>query len=554
MVGYQVFGVLMRASETDQSTGFSVGSDEADFSGPALWNDVLRVHAEHPFHVAIGGGDQIYNDRIRVTGPLKPWAGLVSPTKKRTYEWTAKLDGDTDEWYYNNYIGWYNTAPFSHANSQIPGINIWDDHDIIDGYGSYTDRFMSCPVFRGVGRTARRYYMLFQHHTPPEGEDKEDSCWIIGKNPGGYIGEQSRSVYARLGKRIAFLGVDARSERTRHMINMPETYDLLFDRMSHEIEAAAGEIRHMIILLGVPIAYPRLVWLENILQSPLLGFVRFLNKCFGAAGALFNKFDGAIDTLDDLDDHYCAGPHKHERNTFLLRLQQFVLEKQVRITMLSGDVHLAAIGRFYSKPGLGVPIERDHRYMVDVISSAITNKPPPEAVSNFLARRNKVHHLDASTDEQLLDFFDEDVHGNPRGRNLNTMPSRNYSVITESPLSQTNGISNGINNGVLNGNTHPGTAVDEKPKRKTTNVIGAGEKGAGAEHLVATAEKVVVTILGVLNVVIRVEIDKYDFEGKTFKYGIMSKFFVSSNAQRGTTFSGRLSAAFLLYPRPVVPC
>lgn len=177
------------------------------------------------------------------------------------------------------------------------------------------------------------------------------------------------------------------------MINEPETYDLLFERMNREVEEAAGDIRHMVILLGVPIAYPRLVWLENILQSPLFGFIRFLNKRFGAAGAIFNKFDGQVDILDDLDDHYCARPHKKERNEFLLRLQQFSLEKQVRITMLSGDVHLAAIGRFYSRPELNIPTANDHRYMVNVISSAITNKPPPEAVSNILARRNKIHHL-----------------------------------------------------------------------------------------------------------------------------------------------------------------
>jgi hypothetical protein len=31
--------------------GFSVGTDEAAWSGPALWNDVLRTHKETPFHV-----------------------------------------------------------------------------------------------------------------------------------------------------------------------------------------------------------------------------------------------------------------------------------------------------------------------------------------------------------------------------------------------------------------------------------------------------------------------------------------------------------------------
>lgn len=51
--------------------GFSVGTDVDAWAGPALWNDVLRVHEQKPFHIMIGGGDQIYNDSVRVDGPLK---------------------------------------------------------------------------------------------------------------------------------------------------------------------------------------------------------------------------------------------------------------------------------------------------------------------------------------------------------------------------------------------------------------------------------------------------------------------------------------------------
>ena len=42
--------------------GFSVGTDMDTWKGPSLWNDVLRVHEKQPFHVMVGGGDQIYND------------------------------------------------------------------------------------------------------------------------------------------------------------------------------------------------------------------------------------------------------------------------------------------------------------------------------------------------------------------------------------------------------------------------------------------------------------------------------------------------------------
>jgi hypothetical protein len=135
--------------------GFSVGTDEDAWSGPALWNDVIRTHQQKPFHVMIGGGDQIYNDNVRVgDGPLKEWTNEGNPRKRGAWPFDEDLRSRCDNHYYNNYIRWYGMEPFKSANSIIPQLNIWDDHDIIDGFGSYTDHFMKCHVFRGIGGVA----------------------------------------------------------------------------------------------------------------------------------------------------------------------------------------------------------------------------------------------------------------------------------------------------------------------------------------------------------------------------------------------------------------
>lgn len=39
-------------------------------------------------------------------------------------------------------------------------------------------------------------------------------------------------------------------------------------------------------------------------------------------GGLFNHFDGSVDLLDDLDDHYTARTHKKERNGMIERFQE----------------------------------------------------------------------------------------------------------------------------------------------------------------------------------------------------------------------------------------
>lgn len=132
--------------------------------------------------------------------------------------------------------------------------------------------------------------MLFQHHLPPPpstytsdapqtvtepGEDGgvdhkqlvntfvgqgiKEPCYIVGTKPGPYVAEHSHNIFARLGARIALLGIDARVERTRHQVNYPETYDLVFGRLKEELTAAASSgkpFKHVILLLGIPIAYP----------------------------------------------------------------------------------------------------------------------------------------------------------------------------------------------------------------------------------------------------------------------------------------------------------
>ena len=60
-----------------------------------------------------------------------------------------------------------------------------------------------------------------------------------------------------LGPRLAFVGIDARTERTRHQVNYPETYNLTFQRVRSELSSATArpnKIDNLILLLGVPIA------------------------------------------------------------------------------------------------------------------------------------------------------------------------------------------------------------------------------------------------------------------------------------------------------------
>ena len=259
-----------------------------------------------------------------------------------------------------------------------------------------------------------------------------------------------------------------------------------------------------------------------------MGPLKFMNKRFGFGGGFFNHFDGSVDLLDDLDDHYTARTHKKERLYLVQELQKLAAEFSVRITILGGDVHLAAVGRFYSNPKLDIPIDNDHRYMANIVSSAIVNKPPPQAVANLLARRNKIHHLDHETDETLMKFFDKDPGETARTGSYNhvTMPSRNWAMITECYKPSADG-SNGHANVHANGHATDGDEADahrppdELPKARDGHAwLHRGEDGAGTKHKAADIEHHGKANDGGLDVMIRVEKDQHDKAGTTLGYGM----------------------------------
>ncbi|EGX89355.1 hypothetical protein CCM_07606 [Cordyceps militaris CM01] len=409
--------------------GFSLSVKPDDLSGPdPMWRDVLNTHQAKPFHVMIGGGDQIYNDCVADECELfGEWLDIRNPFEKHHTQFTPDMQSQLEEFYLERYCMWFSQGLFGLATSQIPMVNMYDDHDVFDGYGSYPDHDLRSPVFSGLGAVAFKYYMLFQHQSIiPETETSEPS-WILGLSPGPYIHELSHSVYISMGGKTALLAVDTRTERTEHKVLDEKTWEKITSRLY--LEVRKGQIEHLLVVLGVPIAYPRMVWLENILTSRLMDPVKALGRA-GLFGKMLNNIDGGVEVLDDLNDHWTAKNHKQERTVVVEDLQDLAMDKSVRVTILSGDVHLAAVGQFYSNPELGLAKHKDPRYMPNIISSAIVNTPPPDILADVLNKRNKVHHFDKNTDESMIPMFHHGPDGKPRN-NKHLLPHRNWCSIRQ---------------------------------------------------------------------------------------------------------------------------
>jgi hypothetical protein len=85
--------------------GFSQSVDPSDFQGPdPLWSDVLRQHGKTPWHVMLGGGDQIYSDGLPKKSKLfKAWLQISNLHHKFSTPYTEELKNEIEEFYLEHY-------------------------------------------------------------------------------------------------------------------------------------------------------------------------------------------------------------------------------------------------------------------------------------------------------------------------------------------------------------------------------------------------------------------------------------------------------------------
>lgn len=196
--------------------GFNTSIDTDTCSGPdPMWRDVLNVHQTRPFHVMIGGGGQICSEAVSIqTEHFQNWLDLRNKFEQLEHPLNLDIKAELESFYLERYCEWFSQGLYGMANSQIPMVNMWDGNDIMTGFGSYSDEFMSSPVFAGLGNVAYKYYLLFQHQSVIEETCADEPSWLMGLGPGPYIPQMSRSIFMHLGRKVALLAVDCRTERT----------------------------------------------------------------------------------------------------------------------------------------------------------------------------------------------------------------------------------------------------------------------------------------------------------------------------------------------------
>jgi len=308
------------------------------------WRHLLRTHEERPFHLLLLGGDQIYADPLwTAVVELEDWSAL--PLERRADRgFTRTMRRRTERFYTDLYRRRWSQQEPAEVWSRVPMLATWDDHDIFDGWGSYDPELQQSEVYQGIYEVAREHFSLFQLQTRP-GEAP----------PGAFPGQGGTSFGHRLGN-LALLFLDTRSERSVERVLGAASWEAVFRWLDGlRAEGAEPPPRHLLVVTAVPLAYPRLRWLETI------------------AGWDFRHERKRLE--DDLRDHWSSAGHHGERLRLVHRLLDFACRARCRVTVLSGDVHVAAMGVLESRRGRR-DAERHANVITQLVSSPVVHPPP----------------------------------------------------------------------------------------------------------------------------------------------------------------------------------
>lgn len=307
----------------------------------ALWRELGEAHAQAPYHLLMLGGDQVYADSMwERIDELVEWSHRGSFLADLT-PMSAGLADALERFYFELYCERWAQPPLAAVLATIPTMMMWDDHDIFDGWGSHPPARQRSPVFQGIFAAARRWFCVFQlqrRFAAPTGE-----FLAAGPNLG----------YAHRIDDLAIVALDLRSERSTTQVMSPAAWDAAFKW----IDGQQG-LAHLIVMTSIPVVFVDLAAVEDA-----LGFV-----------------PGQQELEDDLRDHWCSRGHQGERLRLIHRLLDFGAARGTRVTIVSGDVHVAAIGVIESS--------RDDQLQVisQLISSGIVHPPAPAIVVYALGK------------------------------------------------------------------------------------------------------------------------------------------------------------------------
>ncbi|MGG5149211.1 alkaline phosphatase D family protein [Alcaligenes aquatilis] len=327
-----------------------------------LWHEA-RTHDKglQRFHLLLMGGDQIYFDSIwEDVKELKGWIGLPRD-QQLDFPVTPEIEAQIENYYLSLYAtrwlpneraAWGSetkTLDAAHAMARTPTVMMWDDHDIFDGWGSYSCEMQNSPLFKRLFHHARRAFWVFQmQHADdqlPELKLRDDVPvrandplfqkieWskALKKDPLALpmLDQQPGFSFVHAIGPIQLVVADLRTERSHQQVMGPDTWDALQAWLKtipeNDRQHPGTGCQHLLFMSSVPVVHPKLTLAEAFLDN------------FGSEHVLDSS-------ADDLKDHWTHDDHEGERLRLLETLFATAKAKRLRVAIVSGDVHVAAHG------------------------------------------------------------------------------------------------------------------------------------------------------------------------------------------------------------------
>lgn len=329
-----------------------ISADGSAGAWPLLHQQLVDQRAQF----AIGGGDQMYVDTNKKNGFLDIWEWLKENKQAllERYKKGNSYDKAGLELYLLNIYRWYyrvywNVPTLREVFEQFPQYMIWDDHEIMDGWGSLTNKerlkritllFESADNVKTnqmlvdlMWRAACRAYYEYEHsHNPVTSInlDRPDDChW-------DYAFEQGSS---------AFYVLDMRGH---HDIEAKDPHKILgsaqMKRFNDWLNSAVVQKANAVFVVSpVPVTH----WRNAVTNGADFGSLK-----------------------DDCMDEWDHTTNQAERNVLLGQVYSALGKSSKPVVFLSGDVHCAAVFRLLHKQYPAAKV-------FQVTSSAISRMPAP---------------------------------------------------------------------------------------------------------------------------------------------------------------------------------
>lgn len=355
-----------------------------------LWTQMRHVHAaaHTGFHLLIGGGDQVYADSVW-DRPLK---GRYDSNKSlRGSEPSQKRYDDLVEWYMNLYVErWGRAADMSAMLAAVPSVMTWDDHDIFDGWGSHAAELQKTAVFGEIFDAASRAFWTFQRGLGDPGSTFPAVGGVAPKAPAGSSIVQHLSCGP-----VEIVVLDSRRFRDREQV----LGDAQWAELDRLFAGFANTVEHILVVSSVPVV--------------------FVNS--RSAARALQLFPGTQSLEDDLLDQWEHESHLVERTRLAMFLLRHAHRIRARVTIVSGDVHVASRGRIRSTRPDHVDAAELESTIHQVTSSAIVYPPPGpfESFAIAAATSDGPEEIASGVRTEL-----EDVRPNQR-----VLPERNWLTI-----------------------------------------------------------------------------------------------------------------------------